>query len=388
MGFFLKLRNVNRILISLFVFLCVLLPGDIFSSKKILFSIICLLNYRVFLSSLTKKSGVFFLIFGFIFPSILFFYSSFLREEILTSFSRSFAPYTFLLIIIIRHYAINFEDILIKAIYFIMITTILFVLLDMIGFLNVNSGFVREIIYGYNLGLMGKSLDYPFYYKVFFKTSPLLVVLLFKKFHNSQYFTVSLTLLALIFSGTRANVIFSVFFLFVYYSFYDNNKHKFIKYIFLSATTIFLILFFTTLLDVLTELVIEKGRVSDVIRAGHIEGIKELLKNDPWIIFKGTGMGSVFFSYGADSYVSSIEWSYIDLWRQMGLPLFSLFIFFISLPIFIKTANKKFKKAAYITYLCIAATNPLLFSSTSYLMFIYMYYDLNIRFKAKMGTPE
>ena len=87
-------------------------------------------------------------------------------------------------------------------------------------------------------------------------------------------------------------------------------------------------------------------------------------------------MGSEFYSYGRDAYVSSIEWSYIDLWRQMGFLFFFLFLVFISLPLFYRHEVGSYKKYAYITYLSIAATNPLLFSSTSYLVYIYMYYDL------------
>jgi len=324
----------------------------------------------------SKKNGIL-AFFGFVFPTILFLYSSLMTGNILVSFSRSFAAYMFLLIFVVKHYKIDFEKILLKSIKLIAFATVALALLDVSGLINVNTGFFRhEIMYGYGLGLMGKSPQYPFYYKIFFKTSPLLVILLFKKFNDSKYFTTLLTLTALIISGTRANVLFPLFFLVAYYVFATGNKSKLIKYAFIATVIAGSIIFSGVIIQAFNEAFIERGEASDIVRQGHIRGIKELIASDPWIILRGSGMGSEFYSYGRDAYVSSIEWSYIDLWRQMGFLFFFLFLVFISLPLFYKHEVGRYKKYAYITYLCIAATNPLLFSSTSYLVFIYMYYDL------------
>lgn len=377
MNLTIKKKTINEFLISAFVFISVIFPGDIYGLKKILFFAICILNTRLIISSLANKKNDLLAFFGFVFPTILFLYSSIMTGNILLAFSRSFAAYMFLLIFIVKHYSIDFERVLIKSIRLIMIATISLALLDIVGVIDVNTGFFRNnIMYGYGLGLMGKSPLYPFYYKIFFRTSPLLVILLFKKFNDSKYFTTLLTLVVLIISGTRANVLFPLFFLTAYYVFAIGNKSKLIKYAFVAIAISCSIIFSGVIIESFNEAFIVRGEVSDTIRQGHIEGIKELIRNDPWIILRGSGMGSEFYSYGTSSYVSSIEWSYIDLWRQMGFLFFFLFLVFISIPLFYRYETANYKKYTYITYLCIAATNPLLFSSTSYLVFIYMYYDL------------
>lgn len=388
MNLTIKKKTINEILISTFVLVSVIFPGDIYNLKKILFFSICIINLRLIILSLINKENSILSLFGFVFPTILFLYSSIITGNIIVSFSRSFAAYMFLIIFVVKYYNLDFEKILINAIRIIMYATILLVTLDLIGLMSVNTGFFRnEIMYRYGIGLMGKSPMYPFYYKVFFRTSPLLVVLLFKRFNDSNYLTTFLTLFALVISGTRANALFPLFFLIYFYILYTGNKSKLIKYAFVFFAVIFTVIFSSTLLDVFNETFIVRGKVSDVVRAGHIEGIKELVRNDPWIIIRGSGMGSVFYSYGINDYTSSIEWSYIDLWRQMGFLFFFLFLMFIILPLFYNNKSGKYKRYAYLAYLCIAATNPLLFSSTSYLMFIYMYYDL-VRVKQEQASEE
>ena len=377
MNLTIKKKTINELLISVFVLICVIFPGDIYSLKKILFFSICIVNMNLIISSLTSKKNGILAFFGFVFPTILFLYSSLMIGNILVAFSRSFAAYMFLLIFVVKHYKIDFEKILIKSITLIAFATVVLTLLDVAGLINVNTGFFRnEIMYGYGLGLMGKSPLYPFYYKIFFRTSPLLVILLFKKFNDSRYIITLLTLAALIISGTRANVLFPIFFLTAFFVFSTGNKSKLIKYAFVAVTITSVALFSGFIIEAFNEAIVVRGEVSDIVRQGHIEGIKGLIRNDPWIILRGSGMGSEFYSYGTFSYVSSIEWSYIDLWRQMGFLFFFLFLVFISIPLFYRYGTGNYKKYAYITYLCIAATNPLLFSSTSYLVFIYIYYDL------------
>lgn len=377
MNLTIKKKTINEFLISAFVLISVVFPGDIYSLKKILFFSICIVNMNLIVSSLASKKNAILAFFGFVFPTILFLYSSLMIGNILVAFSSSFAAYMFLLIFVVRHYKIDFEKILIKSITLIAFATVVLALLDVAGLINVNTGFFRnEIMYGYGLGLMGKSPLYPFYYKIFFRTSPLLVILLFKKFNDSRYIITLLTLAALIISGTRANVLFPIFFLTAFFVFSTGNKSKLIKYAFVAVTITSVALFSGFIIEAFNEAFVVRGEVSDIVRQGHIEGIKELIRNDPWIILRGSGMGSEFYSYGTFSYVSSIEWSYIDLWRQMGFLFFFLFLVFISIPLFYRYGTGNYKKYAYITYLCIAATNPLLFNSTSYLVFIYMYYDL------------
>ena len=373
-----RMKTVNEVFISLLVVVSVIFPGDIYNLKKILFLFICLINIRVIFTSMFNYKNFVMSFYGFAFPIILILYSILLTDNIAVSFSRSFASFLLLIIYVVNSYKIPFERILINAIKIIMLATLILVFLDLIGAMDVNSGFFKDnIMYRFEIGLMGKSIDYPFYYKIFFRTSPLMVILLFKSFSESKYLIFMLTSIAILVSGTRGNVLFSFGFLCLFYITNTGNKSKIIKYLLISSMAILTILFSSTIYQEFYQVFFVKGTTSDVIRQGHIRGILELINNNPWIILTGSGMGSDFYSYGVNGYINSIEWSFIDLWRQMGFFLFSLFIIFLLLPLLSNNGGKIYKKYAYMTYLFIAATNPLLFSSTAYLVYIYMYYDLS-----------
>jgi hypothetical protein len=92
------------------------------------------------------------------------------------------------------------------------------------------------------------------------------------------------------------------------------------------------------------------------------------------VIIIGMGMGSSFYSHGVGEFINSIEWSYLDLWRQMGLPMFIIFLVFLMRPLTTKNKIPMHTKFGFVSYLIIAGTNPLLYSSTAYLYYIYMYY--------------
>lgn len=62
------------------------------------------------------------------------------------------------------------------------IFTLVIVLLDVVGFINVNEdNFIRNAFYTYDMGVMVKSSSYAVYYKVFFKSSPFSNAFLKKK---------------------------------------------------------------------------------------------------------------------------------------------------------------------------------------------------------------
>jgi hypothetical protein len=372
-----KRKTINEVSLGLFILISVIVPGDIFNIKKILFLFIFLFNGKLLINSIFSKKNRLYSFYGLVFPTFLFVYSSVMTQDIFISFERSYAAYILLMVFIIKKYEINYEKMLVRVISCIVFLTLLLALLDLMNLIDINTGFFRnEIMYKYDLGLMGKSIEYPMYYKIYFKTSSLIVILLFKKFEQGKYVYVFFALASLVFSGTRANVLFPIFFLILFYVFYSKGKSKIIKCFFVLLCISLAIVFSSNILNMLNEYFVVKGKASDIVRMGHIEGLKDLILNNPLIIITGSGMGSDFYSYGTDTYVSSIEWSYIDLWRQMGFLPFLLFIIFLVTPLFKNNVAGNYKKFAFLSYLCIAATNPLLFSSTSYLFFIYMYYDL------------
>lgn len=372
-----RIRNMNRFNEFLFVFFItvnIVFPGDIYSLKKILFFTILLINLPSFLSALRKNEYRFVVFFGLIFPLTLIVYSTLLTGNLWVSFTRSFAAFLFLLLVVIREKKMDIERIVLNAVKLIVVLTIGLVLLDILRVIDINVSWIRGLVYHYDMGIMGKSPEYPLFYKVFFKTSPLVVFLLFRSIHKSNYLWFILSILTLVLSGTRANALFTLFFMILFYLFYGNRKWIRTKYLAIFSGVSTGVLFITFFISIFIGVIVDRGLVSDVIRAGHIQGLIEVVYKQPWILFFGSGMGSFFYSYGAHAMVSSIEWSFLDLWRQMGLLFFSLYLVFILIPVF-KRSITPYKRFAYLTYLFIAATNPLLFNSTFYLAIFIIYDD-------------
>jgi hypothetical protein len=363
----------NECLFVSFITINVILPGDIYNLKKILFVLILFFNLPSFISAIRRVEYQYVLFFGFIFPLGLISYSTILTGDLAVSFTRSFAAFLFLLLVIIREKRMDIERIVIGAVKFIVVMTLVVVLLDILRITNINSSWLNELFHRFNLGIMGKSVDFPLYYKVFFKTSPLVVFLLFRSIHKTDFLWLILSMLTLVLSGTRANALFALIFMTLYFLFYANRKWIRTKYLALFIGMSMVIIFGSIFVSILVGIVINRGAVSDIVRAGHVQGLLALVYKQPWIVFFGSGMGSYFYSYGANAMVSSIEWSFLDLWRQMGIVFFSFYLLFIFIPVF-KRDLAPYKRFAYLTYLCIAATNPLLFSSTFYLA-IYIIYD-------------
>lgn len=364
-------KILNSILIFIFLIISVVFPGDILSLKKILLFILIIINIKPVYESILLKKNLYFLFFSIFFPVFLFLYSSIITSDVLDSFTRSFAPYIFLIWFVINYYKINFEKIFLLATTFLMFLVALIWFMDIIRISDVNYGFINTFFYKYDMGYIGKSTEYPLYYKIFLKSSPLIIFSLFYYLSNKKILRGLITFLILGLTGTRANVLFPAVLLSIYFILHA-KVNRYFKYTSILLVMLIFLIFNNEIAMNLKMIFVEKSVISDSIRIGHLKGLIELVDNNPLVIFFGTGMGSEFYSYGLSDYVDSIELSYLDLLRQMGLGFFSLFLIFIIVPFFIKK-NNLYKKYAFACYLLIAATNPLLFSSTAYIAYIYMY---------------
>lgn len=374
MNFRITKASINNFLVKVFVIICVIFPDDIFSLKKIIFIALILLNFCLILTHIKDNKFISFI--GFYFPCLLICYSLILGTDFLTAFSRTFCCFMFLLIPIIKKYKINYQRMFLNSIYSIVFLTLFFFLGDILGVFNINSSFpLKDFFINSDVCILGKSVTYPLYYKVYFKTSPLVVFLLFYSLNRGKLITLILSFTTLLLSGTRANLYISLLAFIIYFFIYFKNTvyniqiFKIIAFIVL----IFLIVFnFNNIFEFLYNSIFVKGELSNMVRIGHLEGLIDLYKIHPEYLILGMGMGASFYSYSLNRYTSSIELPYIDLYRQMGLIFFLIFLAFILYPIKLLKKEKEITYA-YIAYLLIAATNPLLFSSTAFLVYVYVY---------------
>eukprot|EP01132_Coremiostelium_polycephalum_P010412 gene10412-12785_t len=116
------------------------------------------------------------------------------------------------------------------------------------------------------------------------------------------------------------------------------------------------------------------GDESSDIKSGHFQSLVDEISK-PGIIFFGQGVGSTYYSLGLGRKILQSELTYFELIRVFGLPIAILLFFLLLYPIIYLYQNSKLRKnkayaVAYLGYLFIAGTNPLLISSTGMLIVV------------------
>lgn len=217
---------------------------------------------------------------------------------------------------------------------------------------------------------------------MFYKTSPLLIFPLAYYLHkllilkNRSKLTLSvLALVAIIItlflSGTRANIVSLGSMLLFYILFYAYKKSKPLA---LLVGSVYLLLFFYGA-SKLASVFLSSSEISNTIKLGHLLSYFEHFSNHIGVLLFGQGIGGTIYSTGVHSTVTVTELSYFELVRIWGLPVTLLFGTILLAPIYkeLKKQSVSHLFIAYIAYLFIAGTNPLLFSSTGMLVLVYVF---------------
>jgi hypothetical protein len=113
---------------------------------------------------------------------------------------------------------------------------------------------------------------------------------------------------------------------------------------------------------------------SNAIKLNHLRSYMSEFDNRPASLLLGQGANSSFYSEGFQSWTTVTELTYLEFIRIFGLPVSILFAAWLGW-----LAHSLFKRGsiaiglAYVTYLAIAASNPLLINSTGFLVLASMY---------------
>lgn len=207
---------------------------------------------------------------------------------------------------------------------------------------------------------------------IYFKAGPII----FFSYIYSLYFLnrtswrllfIGLNLFALLIAGSRTPSLIAIFMTIIFM--YDKMKF--------SRTLRCILAFILGLgLSILIYyLATEKGETSNEIKYGNFFSyIDNIFDNSNSII--GAGLGSVFMAEGRGRLISASEFTFLDIVRIYGLFLGLVFIFLVFYPAYKFYVSKyiyilKYKRfiLAYIMYMVLAGTNPLLISSTG--MFVW-----------------
>lgn len=217
---------------------------------------------------------------------------------------------------------------------------------------------------------------------IFYKTSPLLVFPLSyflyqiligssKKATFSHYLMTILIAITLFLSGTRANLLALFFILIFYIGFFTYRRSKSWFVLVAGLGLLIFLLMFPSLWD----LIMNRHEASNAIKFGYLSSYADYFDGHILSLIFGQGIGGSFFAYGLQRFMNVTELTYLELIRIWGVPIAFLFGVMLIWPLVmeIKAGKLSHLFIAYLAYLFIAGTNPLLLSSTGMLVLVYVF---------------
>jgi hypothetical protein len=288
----------------------------------------------------------------------------------------------FLLVVVTVHQKIELRRYFNYAVWAVVIITIgsyLFMLIDKRFFGVLYEYFVvdkQTAIYG--LRKYGDNI----FLMIFYKTSPLLIfplsyylyqVFITKRNKNNLLHGLFILLIAttLFLSGTRANLL-SLFLIILFYisaMVFKKSRHWFVLLV-----SLFILLFVMSL-PWLQNMLLSRHEASNAIKFGYFASYASYFSDHILSLFAGQGIGGSFYAASIHQMTSVTELTYLELIRVWGIPVTILFLGVLILPTIAELRANKFTHLfiAYLAFLFIAGTNPLLMSSTGMLVLVYVF---------------
>ncbi len=216
---------------------------------------------------------------------------------------------------------------------------------------------------------------------VFHLASPLLILqvalkfcLFLKNHKKKEFIATGFYLVAMFFTGTRANILASVLVvgLIYLYDLYFVRKRLY--------KTAFLTVLFCFFSFIAVFLLLTVKNSSSDMKDLHMVSYNILFSESPSYLLLGQGPGAWFYDVGWKKFCLNTEISYLELARMFGLFFMIIIVLLYAYPFihFIKKPSFfRFSIAiAYLAYLFIAGTNPLLIGPTGFTAFWYANYLL------------
>ena len=370
-------KNLTNILILFFLVICIYFPLDPFGLKIPLLFLIFLSAAGFFAAALKNPYWGETFLWGMIIPVGMIGYSILTGGFVRESLSFGYPAVILLIVIVDTEAELSYEKMFRWTVNTLAFTILILVVLDILQICDINHSYIRELIYRYGIGFIGKSENYAFYYKVFLRCSPLIIYAFAYAVFKKKRILSFMLFAALFASGTRANVIASFFVIAAYLWFKAREGKRGLLFIlfFGLAVVIVTILNWEYIWKAFQGVLNAASAVeSNSVRIGHLKGLAEYYQENPINIITGSGMGSSFYSYGRNAWIDQIEWPLLDFFRQNGILFTVLVLIFIG-RIILNSQTERYKKVGLLAYFIIAMTNPLLYTSTAYLGYIYVYKD-------------
>lgn len=360
--------KINKISFFIFIITSIILPYESFGIKIFFALFLLIFNMNVILNLLKFKKYKIISFFIFLFIPVNIVIGIISGATVSSIASQLLFPMLLPLVVIAIEKKIEVKNYILISLSIVCIITVFSYVADVIGVYDIyNNNFLMWFHYSGN-AMIGKGSHTAFYYMIFFKTSPLIFILLFHAMKNDKKILIIVAAFGIFVSGTRANVLLLAI-VFPTYIFLRSNN--FIKIV---ISIICLLICIVLGGDIFAYLIsVFEGKAnSDMVRSGHLIGILESFNNAPFSLILGQGIGTTFYSYGTFNQIVSCELSYFNIIRQFGI-VGLLFISYIFSNIMIQCyKKKKYDTLAFlIIFLITTYTNPFIWSTTGIVVLIY-----------------
>lgn len=213
----------------------------------------------------------------------------------------------------------------------------------------------------------------------FYKSIPVVIFpatyyfkeLIFSPFNrNRNIILSSIFLLALFFAGNRTmmGMAFIIFFAISY------EKLSLRKWFQPLLFVVFICVAYVGYLSI-TEI----GEESNDIKYAHLVSYVDYFSERWYLIFFGSGAGSLFYSIGFEKMTGITEWTYLEMIRNYGLFGLTAIMLFFTYPLWHYSEKSRTVQGwnalslSFIFYLIASGTNPYLMSSTGYIVILFMF---------------
>lgn len=362
---------ISKMMIYILICYCILFPADRTNIKEILL-LITLATCYLRADRLIIQKNIF--LYGIVWPILLIMYALMRKVSVGNAMSYGYVWIFILILPEIWRKKIDIKAPFMLATYIVALVIDFIMLSDMFGLISIFSNPVAVFFINMNeIPQVGKGALATFGYSIFYKSCPLILVTHGYFIYRKKYLLCLPLMIALLGSGTRANFLMALFItVAIPILCAEKQSRKMIVVLIIIVVSIYI-----------APMIIEKMIVLNTLKYNRSDGIKmldmkvvmSLLKKNISNLLLGMGVGSSFLSpRGVE--MTTFELSYIDLLRQSGIIGVGVFFSFIIKPMKKLWKEKRWLLICFIAYLAVAFTNPLLITSTSFMLYLLIYSEI------------
>lgn len=375
-GLYSIMRFVNMGLISIMSLFAILTPsgsGTSMNFKVLLLGVIILLNLFTIIGYFLNGANLTNTLLFVFFPLVLLILSS-TQVEISKVLASDYVFLYMWVLPVLIHYNINFQKFFLFAIKITAALIVISAFLDKFGGVSVYSNPVLTFLDTSGNAQVSISANAIFGYVIFLNASPLILILLVQSLFAKNFLYSVLAVLGLFFSGTRANIYMAIVVTVLFLIFYV--KSPVIRLGLIMIIALVGLRFGPDFMQRVSS--INDAKINgDSIRNETVPAIFDSMRQNPISYFVGNGLGSSYYSAARGGVTQGSEWSYFELVRQMGAVGAGVFALILFRPLqLLKSRETMWLGWSYVGYLVIAVTEPFIFTSTGFLLYLLLYYKV------------